>query len=59
MIFSEFCKIFAFIEKEKKKTKEKKKKSLHGLDLAHNKVGPTTRIQSRLKNKPTRRPTQI
>jgi hypothetical protein len=49
LIFSEFCKIFVFIEKEKSKEKEK---FLHGLGPTHNKGGPTARIQPRLKTSP-------
>jgi len=41
MIFSEFCKIFVFIEKRKMKEKIK---VMHGFGLAHNKAGPTVRI---------------
>ena len=34
---------------------KEKEKGLHELGLAHNKAGPTAKIQPRLKKKPTRR----
>jgi hypothetical protein len=35
----------------KRENKRKEKKGLHGLDLAHNEVGPTARIQPRSRTK--------